>query len=66
VAALSRYLQFDTTNRPADAALWTHVPFVLERAGVDRVHGVDERLSVENLALGVRVACDVIRALCVA
>lgn len=40
-------------------------PFVLEAHEIDRVHGVDERIS-ENLLLGVRIACDVIRELCVA
>jgi len=32
---------------------------------IDRIHGVDERISVENLVLGVKIACDVIRELCV-
>lgn len=31
---------------------------------IDRIHGVDERISVENLVLGVKIACDVIRELC--
>ncbi len=41
-------------------------PFVLEAHEIDRVHGVDERISAENLLLGVRIACDIIRELCVA
>ncbi|MDY6878599.1 MAG: M20/M25/M40 family metallo-hydrolase, partial [Chloroflexota bacterium] len=41
-------------------------PAVLEMSEIDRVHGVDERISVENLVLGVKIACDVIRELCVA
>lgn len=40
-------------------------PFVLELRELDRVHGIDERISIENLTLGIQVACDVIRELCV-
>jgi acetylornithine deacetylase/succinyl-diaminopimelate desuccinylase-like protein len=41
-------------------------PFVLEMHEIDRVHGVDERISIENLRLGVQIAYDVIRELCIA
>ena len=41
-------------------------PFVLEMREIDRVHGVDERISIENLTLGVQIACDIVRELCVA
>jgi acetylornithine deacetylase/succinyl-diaminopimelate desuccinylase-like protein len=41
-------------------------PFLLETSEIQRVHGVDERISVENLELGVRITYDVIRELCVA
>ena len=40
-------------------------PFLLETSEIQRVHGVDERISVENLELGVRITYDVIRELCV-
>jgi acetylornithine deacetylase/succinyl-diaminopimelate desuccinylase-like protein len=40
-------------------------PFVLTRDELDRVHGVDERISIENLRLGVAVAKGIIRRLCV-
>jgi len=52
--------------RARDIPAYGFGPFVLELSEVDRVHGVDERISIENLALGVRIACDVIRELCVA
>jgi acetylornithine deacetylase/succinyl-diaminopimelate desuccinylase-like protein len=51
--------------RARDVPAYGFAPFVLDMVEVDRVHGVDERLSVDNLELGVRIACDVIRALCV-
>lgn len=41
-------------------------PFVLDMREVERVHGIDERISIENLLLGVQIAYDVIRKLCVA
>jgi acetylornithine deacetylase/succinyl-diaminopimelate desuccinylase-like protein len=41
-------------------------PFVLEMGELNRVHGIDERISIENLVLGVKIACDVIEELCVA
>jgi acetylornithine deacetylase/succinyl-diaminopimelate desuccinylase-like protein len=41
-------------------------PFVLELSEMDRVHGIDERISIENLVQGVKIAYDIIRELCVA
>ena len=41
-------------------------PFLLEKDEINRIHGVDERISVDNLVLGVKMAYDVIRELCVA
>jgi acetylornithine deacetylase/succinyl-diaminopimelate desuccinylase-like protein len=41
-------------------------PFVVDMSEMDRAHGIDERMSIENLELGVKVAYDVIRKLCVA
>ncbi len=38
---------------------------VLELSELDRIHGNDERISIENLELGVKVTCDVVRELCV-
>lgn len=39
-------------------------PFVLTFEDIATVHGVDERLSVDNLTLGVKIALDVIAELC--
>ncbi|NLA40113.1 MAG: M20/M25/M40 family metallo-hydrolase [Smithella sp.] len=39
-------------------------PILLERADLGRVHGIDERISAENLLFGIRIIRDIIRALC--
>ncbi len=39
-------------------------PVVMERADLDRVHGIDERISIDNLMLGIKMARDVIAELC--
>jgi acetylornithine deacetylase/succinyl-diaminopimelate desuccinylase-like protein len=56
----SRY--FRAQNIPA----YGFGPFVVEMSEITRVHGIDERISIDNLALGVKIARDVIRELCVA
>jgi acetylornithine deacetylase/succinyl-diaminopimelate desuccinylase-like protein len=40
-------------------------PFLMSRADIASVHGIDERISGENLALGVQIARRVITKLCV-
>ena len=40
-------------------------PYVIDESDVKRIHGVDERISIDNLELGCRIAYDVIRTLCV-
>jgi acetylornithine deacetylase/succinyl-diaminopimelate desuccinylase-like protein len=42
------------------------VPVILTREELGRVHGVDERLSVENLNLGIKATYDLAIALCAA
>jgi acetylornithine deacetylase/succinyl-diaminopimelate desuccinylase-like protein len=39
-------------------------PFMMSREDIASVHGIDERISGENLALGVDIAKRVIRMLC--
>lgn len=39
-------------------------PMILERADVSRVHGIDERISLDNLHLGIRMTRDIIKTLC--
>ena len=39
-------------------------PFVIDVKEVARMHGIDERFSIDNLEMGVKIACDVIKELC--
>lgn len=45
-------------------AAYGFTPVVLDRTDLARVHGIDECISADNLALGIRIAKDVIQALC--
>jgi acetylornithine deacetylase/succinyl-diaminopimelate desuccinylase-like protein len=40
-------------------------PMILEREDLNRPHGIDERISIENLMLGIKMTRDIIRELCV-
>ena len=40
-------------------------PMVMKMSEIERVHGIDERISIDNLVLGVKITCDVLRELCV-
>jgi acetylornithine deacetylase/succinyl-diaminopimelate desuccinylase-like protein len=40
------------------------VPFVLLHSEIKRIHGVDERLSVDNLSLGIKATYDLTMKLC--
>lgn len=39
-------------------------PMILEASDIGRVHGIDERISADNLLLGIKMARDVLRTLC--
>jgi acetylornithine deacetylase/succinyl-diaminopimelate desuccinylase-like protein len=39
-------------------------PMILERTDINRPHGIDERISIDNLVLGVNLAADIIKTLC--
>jgi acetylornithine deacetylase/succinyl-diaminopimelate desuccinylase-like protein len=39
-------------------------PVILERSDIGRVHGIDERVSIENLLLGIQMTKDIIKMLC--
>lgn len=39
-------------------------PMLLERADLGRVHGIDERISAENLLFGIRMTRDILKSLC--
>jgi acetylornithine deacetylase/succinyl-diaminopimelate desuccinylase-like protein len=45
-------------------AAYGFAPFILEREDIGRVHGIDERISLHNLSLGIKMAKDIIKALC--
>jgi acetylornithine deacetylase/succinyl-diaminopimelate desuccinylase-like protein len=46
-------------------AAYGFAPFILEREDIGRVHGIDERISLDNLSLGIKMVKDIIKALCV-
>ncbi len=52
--------------RAHDVPAYGFTPMLLELGELDRVHGIDERISIDNLELGVRMTCDVVRDLCIA
>jgi acetylornithine deacetylase/succinyl-diaminopimelate desuccinylase-like protein len=39
-------------------------PVILERGDIGRIHGIDERVSIENLLLGIKMTKDIIKMLC--
>jgi acetylornithine deacetylase/succinyl-diaminopimelate desuccinylase-like protein len=39
-------------------------PVILEREDIGRIHGIDERLSIENLLQGIKMTKDIIKMLC--
>jgi acetylornithine deacetylase/succinyl-diaminopimelate desuccinylase-like protein len=40
------------------------VPILIDNAEVDRMHGIDERISIENLGLGIDIMTGVLEKLC--
>jgi acetylornithine deacetylase/succinyl-diaminopimelate desuccinylase-like protein len=40
------------------------IPIIIDPDELERMHGIDERISVENLALGSRVVADVVGRVC--
>ena len=51
--------------RARDVPAYGLAPYVIDEEEIVLTRGVDERISVENLELGVKIACDVIREVCV-
>jgi acetylornithine deacetylase/succinyl-diaminopimelate desuccinylase-like protein len=47
-------------------AAYGFAPVVMDRADLGRVHGIDERISVDNLLNGIKIARAIIEILCVA
>ena len=52
--------------RPHGIVSYGHIPFELDDSETDRIHGVDERVSVENLERGLRILFDTIVNVCAA
>jgi acetylornithine deacetylase/succinyl-diaminopimelate desuccinylase-like protein len=51
--------------RPHGIVSYGHIPFELEDSETDRIHGIDERVSVENLERGLRILFGVVARMCV-
>ncbi len=51
--------------RPHGIVCYGHIPFELDDAEAERIHGVDERVSVENLGRALRVLLRVVMEMCV-
>lgn len=50
--------------RPFGVKAYGFQPFVLDRSEQERIHGNDERISVENLLRGARILEEIVRDLC--
>jgi acetylornithine deacetylase/succinyl-diaminopimelate desuccinylase-like protein len=51
--------------RPKGIVCYGHIPFELDDKEAEGIHGVDERVSVENLARGLRILLGIVANLCV-
>jgi acetylornithine deacetylase/succinyl-diaminopimelate desuccinylase-like protein len=51
--------------RPRGIVCYGHIPFELDDKELEGIHGVDERVSLENLDRGLRVLFRVVTKLCV-
>jgi acetylornithine deacetylase/succinyl-diaminopimelate desuccinylase-like protein len=50
--------------RPRGVVCYGHIPFELDDKELEGIHGVDERVSVENLERGLRVLMGVVLKMC--
>ena len=51
--------------RPKGIICYGHIPFELDGSEAERIHGVDERVSLENLERGLRILLRTVLYLCV-
>jgi acetylornithine deacetylase/succinyl-diaminopimelate desuccinylase-like protein len=51
--------------RPKGIVCYGHIPFELDDSEAERIHGVDERVSLENLERGLRILFRTVWNLCV-
>ena len=52
--------------RPRGVVCYGLIPFEMAIGELHRIHGIDERVSIENIELGLRVMWDVVLRLCAA
>jgi acetylornithine deacetylase/succinyl-diaminopimelate desuccinylase-like protein len=52
--------------RPRGITCYGHIPFELDDKELERIHGIDERVSLANLQLGLRVLMRIVLNVCVA
>ena len=50
--------------RPKGIISYGHIPFELDDSEAERIHGVDERVSLENLERGLRILLRTVVTLC--
>jgi acetylornithine deacetylase/succinyl-diaminopimelate desuccinylase-like protein len=50
--------------RPRGITCYGHIPFELDDKELEGIHGVNERVSVENLERGIRILMRVVLAMC--
>jgi acetylornithine deacetylase/succinyl-diaminopimelate desuccinylase-like protein len=50
--------------RPHDVTCYGLIPFEMAIGELHRIHGIDERVSVENIELGLRIAFDTVLRMC--
>jgi acetylornithine deacetylase/succinyl-diaminopimelate desuccinylase-like protein len=50
--------------RPHGIVCYGHIPFELDDAELERIHGVDERVSLENLERGLRILLGAVIRMC--
>lgn len=50
--------------RPKGITCYGHIPFELDDSEAERIHGVDERVSVDNLERGLRILMQTILRMC--
>jgi acetylornithine deacetylase/succinyl-diaminopimelate desuccinylase-like protein len=50
--------------RQRGVAAYGLIPIAIDRGELNRMHGIDERISLDNLRLGTRVVCEMLREVC--
>jgi acetylornithine deacetylase/succinyl-diaminopimelate desuccinylase-like protein len=53
-----------TRFRTEEETTYGLIPIAIDPGELNRMHGIDERISLDNLRLGTRVVYDVLREVC--